>query len=285
MWVFGGSSVNGAFNDLWCFDLSSREWFHPKSTGHYPNPKACCSLVQYRNQLILFGGWRQATGLTHQPHLLFNELHVYDIHENRWTIKNFTYGPNKIAAHSATVHGDKMIVFGGWTVNTDNEGQGTTNDVWILDLKTFVWRKPKILDRRPNARYGHFQIPIGDDCLMVMGGSGGGPNNMFADAWLLQMRTDIWKWEPITIKNKKFTASHMWCHPAAAVDKKLLVVLGPTPALPMDLKIPKQLASTNRLRPPSAAEDRLERIERPERPRSVENRRPAAAAEDLLSNR
>lgn len=51
MWVVGGSSLTGAFNDLWGFDLSNREWFHPKSTGNYPNPKACCSLVQYENQV------------------------------------------------------------------------------------------------------------------------------------------------------------------------------------------------------------------------------------------
>lgn len=171
-------------------------------------------------------------------------------------MKNFSYGPNALAAHSATVHGDRMVVFGGFS-GLDNEGQGTTNEVWILDLKTFVWRKPKILDRRPMARYGHFQTAIDEDHLMVLGGCGG-PNNMFNDAWVLNMKTDIWKWEPVVIKNKKFTASHMWCHPAAVVDKKL-VVLGPTPAMPMDLKIPKQLPSTNRLRPPSA--DEQQRVE------------------------
>lgn len=290
MWIFGGSSLTGAFNDLWGFDLSKREWFHPKSTGNYPNPKACCSLVQYKNQLILFGGWRQGTA-PHQPHILFNELHIYDLAEHRWTIKNFTYGPSPIAAHSATVHGSKMIVFGGYR-GLDNEAQGTTNEIWILDLLTWTWKKPKILDRRPNARYGHFQVKLDDEHLLVIGGSGG-VNNMFNDAWLLQMRTDIWKWEPVTIKNKKFTASHMWCHPAAFLPhSKKFVVLGPTPAMPVDHKIPKQLPS-NRLRPPSAEERRAAIPAapavpaRPERPRSVENQRPPAPqqGDELINNR
>ncbi|XP_063700170.1 F-box only protein 42 [Culicoides brevitarsis] len=243
MYVFGGSSVGGAFNDLWSFNLSSREWSRPVSMGNYPNPKANSSLVRYRNTLILFGGWRQTSGNTHQPHLLFNELHCYDLEERRWTIKNFSYGPNPTAAHTATVHRDKMVVFGGFS-RLENDVQGTTNEVWYLDLKTFVWRKPKILDKKPTARYGHFQVVIDDDTLMMMGGCGG-PNNLFSDAWTLNMAGDVWKWEPITIKNKKFTANHMWCNPAAIIDQKL-VIIGPTPAQPIDLKIPKQQLGVNR---------------------------------------
>lgn len=258
MWVFGGSSVNGAFNDLWCFDLSKREWYRPISMGNYPNPKACCSLVQYKRKMILFGGWRQTTGMTHQPHLLFNELHVYDIDERRWMVKNFTYGPNSIAAHSASVHGHKMVVFGGFSA-LDNDGQGTVNDVWTLDLRSFVWKKPKILDKRPAPRYGHFQVAIDEHQLMVLGGCGG-PNNMFHDAWLLDMSGDIWKWEQIVIKNKKFGVAHFWSrNPACVIDKKL-VVLGPMPTSPIDLETCKPLLNNvNRLLPPAVVEHQQQR--------------------------
>lgn len=290
MYVFGGSSVGGAFNDLWYFDLSSREWSRPISMGNYPNPKANSSLVQYKNNLILFGGWRQTTGATHQPHLLFSELHIYNLDEKRWTIKNFTYGPSPTAAHTATIHRDRMIVFGGFS-HLENDIQGTNNDVWILDLKTFLWRKPKILDKKPLPRYGHFQVAIDDDHLMMLGGCGG-PNNLFNDAWILSMDSDIWKWEPVNINNKKFTASHMWSNPAAIVDKKL-VVIGPTPAQPLDLKIPKQQlpSSTNRLRSPSNEHvnnlnrnNPDERQRAAQRPRSVENRRPEPVSESMPNN-
>lgn len=282
MYVFGGSSVGGAFNDLWSFNLSSREWSRPISMGNYPNPKANSSLVQYRNSLILFGGWRQTSGNTHQPHLLFNELHCYDLDERRWTIKNYSYGPNPTAAHTATIHRDRMVVFGGFS-RLENDVQGTTNDVWYLDLNTFVWRKPKILDKKPTARYGHFQVVVDEENLMMMGGCGG-PNNLFNDAWILNMSGEVWKWEPINIKNKKFTANHMWCNPAAVVDKKL-VIIGPTPAQPIDLKIPKQQLTMNNLRPrPVMANNHQERAPENGRPRlepqqrqvSAENQRPNA---------
>lgn len=281
MYVFGGSSVGGAFNDLWSFNLSSREWARPVSMGSYPNPKANSSLVQYRNTLILFGGLRQTSGNTHPPHL-FNELHCYDLDERRWTIKNFSYGPNPTAAHTATIHRDKMVVFGGFSC-LDGDRQGTTNEVWYLDLKTFVWRKPKILDKKPTARYGHFQVVVDDDNLMMMGGCGG-PNNLFSDVWTLKMSGEIWKWEPVNIKNKKFTANHMWCNPAAVVDKKL-VIIGPTPAQPIDLKIPKQQLSSNNLRArPIATNNHQDRSPENGRPRlepqqrqiSAENERPNA---------
>lgn len=282
MYVFGGSSVGGAFNDLWSFNLSSREWSRPVSMGNYPNPKANSSLVQYRNTLILFGGWRQTSGNTHQPHLLFNELHCYDLDERRWTIKNYSYGPNPTAAHTATIHREKMVVFGGFS-RLENDVQGTTNEVWYLDLQTFVWRKPKILDKKPLARYGHFQIVVDADNLMMMGGCGG-PNNLFSDAWILNMSGEIWKWEPLNVANKKFTANHMWCNPAAVVDKKL-VIIGPTPAQPIDLKIPKQQLAMNQHRArPQMVNNHQERVPENGRPRleaqqrqvSAENQRPNA---------
>lgn len=275
--VFGGSSVNGAFNDLWCFDLSKREWHRPISMGNYPNPKACCSLVQYKRKMVLFGGWRQTTGMTHQPHLLFNELHVYDIDERRWMVKNFTYGPNALAAHTASVHADKMVVFGGFSA-LDNDGQGPVNDVWILDLRTFVWKRPKILDHlRPAPRYGHFQVAMDEQHLLVLGGCGG-PNNMFHDAWVLDMSNEIWKWQQIVIKNKKSGVTHFWSrNPACVIDKKL-VVLGPMPSSPVDLETCKPLLN-NRLLPPAIEvrnprfepNDRLRPRPHEQRPQLVDN--------------
>ncbi len=52
--------------------------------------------------------------------------------------------------------------------------------------------------------------------LLILGGCGG-PNNMFNDAWLLDMKNDLWTWKVVTITNKKWAASHMWCNPACKV--------------------------------------------------------------------
>lgn len=44
----------------------------------------------------------------------YNELHIYDIDENRWTcIVSPDDPPPTLAGHSATIHDRFMIVFGG----------------------------------------------------------------------------------------------------------------------------------------------------------------------------
>lgn len=90
MFVFGGgSSTATTFNDLWRFDLSSRKWDRPISMGNYPSPKACATLVCYKNSLILFGGWRHPTTFPpYQSWRLFDELHSYNVVENRWVCFN-----------------------------------------------------------------------------------------------------------------------------------------------------------------------------------------------------
>lgn len=240
MYIFGGgSSTDTTFNDLWRFDLSKRKWIRPLSIGSYPSPKGSATMLCYNDHLILFGGWRYPSlHPPYQPWCLFDELHLYDIKENRWTAQTANgNGPPPMAGHSATIHQNKMIVFGGYQMA--NEINSNSSDVWCLNLDTFEWHKPEISNIKPPPRYGQFQIAINNTNLLIIGGCGG-PNSMFNDAWLLSMSKDnIWQWQNIPIKNKKWSATHMWCNPACVVGSKL-VVLGPTPNLPNDLQMIKQ---------------------------------------------
>jgi len=62
MYVFGGcTSTNTTFNDLWKLNLTTRSWVRPLPTGSYPSPKACATLVCYKDSLILYGGWTQSS--------------------------------------------------------------------------------------------------------------------------------------------------------------------------------------------------------------------------------
>lgn len=216
MFIFGGgSSTATTFNDLWRFDLSSRQWIRPISMGSYPSPKACASMVSYKNHLILFGGWRHpSTFPPYQPWRLFDELHSYNIDENKWIALTTLDGPPPMTGHSATVHHNLMIVFGGYS---QNEGvAASSNDVWTLDLTNYTWIRKETTPRKPAARYGQFQVVLDEDHLLIMGGCGG-PNNMFNDAWVLDMSQEPWIWKSLTIKNKKWSATHMWCNPACKV--------------------------------------------------------------------
>lgn len=217
MYVFGGgSSTNTTFNDLWRFDLSKREWIRPMSMGTYPSPKACASMVCHNDTLILFGGWRHPSSYPpYQPWRLFDELHVYHITENRWLSVTTIDGPPQMTGHSASVHNNTMIVFGGYTC-VDGV-PASINDVWSLDLTSFTWTKRETTNPKPPPRYGQFQIVLDSERCLVMGGCGG-PNNIFSDAWVLKMGEPVWKWQMITVKNKKWASTHMWCNPACKVN-------------------------------------------------------------------
>lgn len=270
MFVFGGGSASSTtFNDLWRYDLDTRQWHRPLSTGVYPTPKACATLAAHGDRLIVFGGWRHpSVNNVYQSWRLFNELHVYNIAERRWSVHNPPGGgagepvaaaspqlphlrtglgmprsrkyPPPMTGHSATVHGNRMVVFGGFqqlTLEPQQEGilpqeirqfmggliqeeeesmTGCSNSVWLLDLETFGWREQPTTTLKPPARYGQCQVHLGEDRLLVLGGCGG-PNNMFSDAWVLLMRGAVWQWRPVRMENPRSAATYMWCNPACRV--------------------------------------------------------------------
>lgn len=253
MYVYGGGSSATTFNDLWRFDLSTRQWHRPLSTGTYPTPKACASIVAHGDRLIVFGGWcHPSANQLHQSWRLFNELHSYSIGARVWThhaVADGGRGPPPMTGHSVSVHRDRMVVFGGFQQqelarrpethrrgtddangggNDDDDAAavqliGSSNSVWCLDLATFRWQEQRTSAVRPPPRYGQCQVRLDDDRLLMLGGCGG-PNNMFSDAWILRMEGPLWQWQPVRIGNRKMMATYMWCNPACRVRKLIWTI-------------------------------------------------------------
>lgn len=248
MFIFGGGTFEATnFNDLWRFDLSSRKFVRPLSTGSYPPPKSCATFLSHRDKLLLFGGWRyNSTSWPQRECALYNQLHVYDVPNNKWTlisggqsdqIDESADGPPTLARHSATIMNDEMIVFGG--IQNYSINMTYSNDIWRLDLNTYKWQKQKVAadSPQPSPRYGQAQVQLNEHNILIMGGCGG-PNNIFKDAWLLTRPPTVthnkpWTWKQIPVKTAlKSSPSptvHVWCNPACAVGDNLLV-LGPTRA-------------------------------------------------------
>lgn len=216
MYVYGGgSSAETTFNDLWQFDLSNRKWIRPMTKGIYPSPKASASIVCYKDSLVLFGGWRHPpANPPHQPWRLFNDLHIFNITNNEWKLIMPEVNPPPMTGHSATVHGNRMIVFGGYQEALPTSG--SCNNVWCLDLDTFVWRAIETTNVKPPPRYGQFQVYLDEDNLLILGGCGG-PNSVYSDAWILNMTGSVWSWQSVKVDNKKWAATHIWCNTACKV--------------------------------------------------------------------
>ncbi|XP_067002520.1 F-box only protein 42 isoform X2 [Anabrus simplex] len=237
MYVFGGcTSTSTTFNDLWRLDLNKRQWVRPLTMGTYPSPKACASVVCYKDTLVLFGGWTHPSPYPlHQAWRLFNELHIYSIVSNRWTCINTNPSPPSMAGHSATIQGEVMVVFGGLH-KTNYMGQyGSSSDVWCFNLETHLWYKQATSETKPHPRYGQSQISIDDNNILILGGCGG-PNMVFSDVWLLSMTEPVWTWQKLPVRNQQWSPTHLWCHPACKIGQRVVVFsrnpISNAPALP-----------------------------------------------------
>lgn len=268
MYVFGGcTSTSTTFNDLWRLDLNKREWERPLTMGTYPSPKACASIVCYKDALVLFGGWTHPSPYPlHQSWRLFNELHIYSIITKRWTSIHSTTLPPAMAGHSSTIHGHNMVVFGGLQKTTHMGQYGSSNDVWIFNLDLHSWRKQATSDNKPHSRYGQSQIALDDSHILILGGCGG-PNMVFSDVWLLSMTGPVWHWKEVTVHNTQFAPTHMWCHPACKIGQHVVVFsrnpVSNAPALPF-----KHQWSLRPQNLPSREDDGLPNARRVQQPES-----------------
>ncbi|XP_032676240.1 F-box only protein 42 isoform X2 [Odontomachus brunneus] len=223
MYVFGGcTSTWTTFNDLWQLDLDTRTWMRPITMGSYPSPKACATMLYYQKNFILFGGWSYPVPYPlHQQRRLFNELHIYSIESNKWTAIDTLLTPPPMSAHSASIHGNTMVVFGGVC---DGE---SSNDVWCFNLDSYRWYKRNINitlgNVFPEPRYGQSQIELGEKHLLILGGCTG-PNTPMNDAWLLKMEGAIWMWKKVTMRHTEWAPTRIWCDQACKVGNYVIVL-------------------------------------------------------------
>jgi F-box protein 42 len=172
-------------------NLDKLTWSKPKTDGKYPSPKAAASLVSHnQNSLILFGGYSHPYQYAiNQQVNFYNELHSFCTRTHLWTSKVFVEDVPKLAGHSASLlNKSHMIIFGGCVGVLTNK----TNQVWCLsvDRSEFKWLKRRISGPEPLARYGHAQINIDNERLLILGGCGG-PNQLFEDVWILVWPCDM----------------------------------------------------------------------------------------------
>ncbi|XP_005107767.1 F-box only protein 42 [Aplysia californica] len=223
MYVFGGcTSTNTTFNDLWIFDLTSRQWIRPVAMGSYPSPKACATMVVYNGNLVLYGGWSHPIPYPlHQSAHYFSELHVYSPVSNRWShVLSLGVEPEALGGHSASVAGHLMIIFGG----SPRPGQGT-NNLWVFNFLKGSWKlQPVTRDAKPEPRYGQFQTTLDVNHVLIMGGCVG-PNRPYNDVWLLTLhQDDPWQWTKIAVLKPELAAPQTWCHGACRVRDTIVVV-------------------------------------------------------------
>ncbi|XP_022090315.1 F-box only protein 42-like isoform X2 [Acanthaster planci] len=221
MYMFGGmipatanTHSGTCFCDLQMLDLRDRTWTRLLATGQYPSPKAGASMVHHSGSLILYGGWAPPVpNPPHQPPIVFNDLHMYDITRNHWRAVVTSVSPPPLANHRASLLGDLMIIFGGSSGSRKKE-----NDVWVFSLKSMTWNRMEIDGKKPPARDKHIQVELDDGHILIIAGLGNLDKELH-DVWMLDISEIPWCWREIEVKDKAHAAPKMFCHAACKIDE------------------------------------------------------------------
>jgi len=187
LYVFGGYGIqNDAFLNTRMLNLESNTWSIPSCAvaGVFPRNRYSSTCVCLGQRIIIFGGFSPEG-------YWLNDLHVLDTQSEDQRYTHMWYQPETSgnppcprAAHSCTVVGRKLFIFGG------NDGANLFDDLYILDTETFHWTRVNSRGVPPAARSGHSALFVKDK-IVVFGGGGAGGKPM-ADVHYLDTRKVSW---------------------------------------------------------------------------------------------
>ncbi len=128
--------------------------------------------------------------------------------------------------HSACLFKNFMLVFGGCTSSGYKDSR---NDLYVLNLETLEWKKPRLSGNVPSPRHGHSLTAIDDNRVALFGGAieDSGMNGKpvvtrYNDLYTLDMRTFEW-----SLENASGSAPNPRVfHSAALIEKRLWIFGG-----------------------------------------------------------
>ena len=161
--VFGGHyhEGNGVFkylNDVQILNLENLKWRTKRCTGAIPAGRYGHTATLIGSRLYIFGG--RGANSTYFKDTIFLDLKTWEFSK----VKTATPPPPGRMAHSATLVGNKIAVFGGW------DGSQTLADFWVFATENNSWLRPRIGGPTPAPRQGHTATLLADGGLMIFGG-------------------------------------------------------------------------------------------------------------------
>ena len=112
-----------------------------------PTPRSNFSLVALpNNEMLLFGG-EYCDG---ESTVVYNDLFRWNVDRNEWKVIESLNTPPPRCSHQAVVFRDCMYIFGGEYATLDQFHH--YRDMWVLDLKTNIWREIPCQGEAPSAR-------------------------------------------------------------------------------------------------------------------------------------
>lgn len=220
----GGGEDNIFLNDVWQYDLRTREWRqlspcidvnHQKyPQKHVPMPRnlhsSCVRFIGHEHQeydndsdesddsddgqihsgspiysIVIFGGWNGSLQSR------YNDTFEFNIHSGTWRLLDpisRKQGPTHRSAHTANmISRDKMIVFGGKSAHS------RLNDVWVYNLRELYWERIETTGAFPASRAGHASTVFQNGEKLLIQGGRDFNDNLILDTHVLHIRSKLWQ--------------------------------------------------------------------------------------------
>lgn len=160
--VFGGVKGRKFLNSISVLDTTAWSWEGTvKATGVAPQPRSYHSAVAISDtKLVVFGG--------NNADKSFNTIHVLEKNGKKfhWSHPNASGTlPSPRTGHSMVLRNGMIVVFGGWDPSTDDSEDCIFNDAFILDTKSWTWKR----SISSKGLVGHRMETL-EDSIVVFGG-------------------------------------------------------------------------------------------------------------------
>lgn len=182
VFVFGGSKNLRWYKDMHILDLNTWKWSLIEAVGIAPT-RAYHSATFFRNELYIFGG--VYPNPDPQPDGCSNDVFIFNPESESW-YQPVTMGtkPKPRSGHSATLLGDRLVLFGGW------DAPVCYNDLHVLDLCLMEFTSPTVTGNPPSPRSWHASIALPGNRVLIHGGYNG--NEALSDAFIFNLDDLTW---------------------------------------------------------------------------------------------
>mmetsp|Transcript_31989 Transcript_31989/g.55136 ORF Transcript_31989/g.55136 Transcript_31989/m.55136 type:complete len:500 (-) Transcript_31989:91-1590(-) len=210
IYIYGGYDGYNRVNDFYEYSVDKNIWREIISSGAAPSARHSHSAVVYKNCMYVFAGY---------DGLYRNDFYKYDFSTNAWesitdSLGSNDHWPKPRYRTSASVVGDKMVIFGG------HDGARQLNDFYAWHFDTNTWHAIECTGpQSPVPRDSHVSVSY-KDSLFIFGGSTG---NAKSDFW--EFKFDETKWQPVSAIAGSPPCSR-FCHIGAVIGKCFYVFGG-----------------------------------------------------------
>ena len=169
---------------IYSITVKSQTWIN-KNPSLYPDVRAGHQLSYLTdNKILLFGGG-------YQGDIDMNDSWIYDVGSNSWQKLSPATHPSARRFHAmANIGNNKVLLFGG--VQGYSDQAIYYSDTWLFDGNNNTWSLLSPASK-PAARYFHAMAYMGDDKVLLIGGSSGlYPGDYKNDTWIFDISDNTW---------------------------------------------------------------------------------------------